>query len=422
MYELVEDVATAIAGARTHDAVAARLRETFAAHLPLRRLELEFGGTSVGRARPDVVVALRHGAIRLELEASTELPREVSRAIGAVVDAVLCEKALVRRVADLSKRAHRESAELRESVEATPSLVYESEVMADIVTRAGLVAAYDTTVLVEGESGVGKELFARYVHGRSRRRRRPFIAVNCGSIPEQLIESELFGHERGAFTGAAQRHRGVFERASGGTLFLDEVGELSSKAQVELLRVLQERRFVRVGGETELEADVRVIAATHRDLQDRLRKDLYYRLAVFSIRVPALRERPDDIPRLVTSLLRRIADRLGRDVPVVSAQTMQRLVAYHWPGNVRELENVLESALITSRSRLALPSTFRVKSTHAVRPLDETIRTAIEAALTTTGGKVYGDDGAAALLGLKPPTLQSKMRKLGIDRRAFMQG
>ena len=252
------------------------------------------------------------------------------------------------------------------------------------------------------------------------------LAINCGAIPEALIESELFGHERGAFTGADRKHTGVFERAHRSTLFLDEIGELPPAAQAKLLRVLQDGSLRRVGGTEQIATDVRLIAATNRSLpalvrDGRFREDLLYRLNVFEIALPALRDRRDDIAPLVATLLEQLRTRLGVPAPIVSRAVMTQLEQHDWPGNVRELANVLEAALIVSDGkRLALPIALTTQS----RPRDDTsfdaaVARTIEAALRATRGKIYGPDGAAAQLGLKPGTLQSKMRKLGIQRDAF---
>lgn len=305
--------------------------------------------------------------------------------------------------------------------------------MVHCLGRADAVAPYDTPVLITGPSGAGKEIVARRVHARSSRRARPFIKLNCGAIPEALAESELFGHERGAFTGATTRRRGVFERAAGGTLLLDEVGELSPSVQVKLLRVLQEGSFLPVGAEADLRSDARVLAATHRDLgagvaEGSFREDLFYRLAVFEVAVPGLSEREEDLPSLVRQIVERTAARMGRSSPRIPRAVMAQLLAHDWPGNVRELENVLEGALVMSRgSTLDAPLPLRRTQTTTdtaslrARPLDETIRCAIETALRQTAGKLYGTGGAAELLALKPGTLQSKMRKLGIDRLPFVR-
>jgi transcriptional regulator with GAF, ATPase, and Fis domain len=283
-------------------------------------------------------------------------------------------------------------------------------------------------VLISGESGSGKEVLAREIHRRSPRAHRPILQLNCGAIPENLVESELFGHERGAFTGADRMHAGLFERAHRGTLFLDEVGELPLAAQVKLLRVLQERQVRRIGGTAQIDVDVRLIAATNRPLAKMVedgtfREDLYYRLDVFAIRVPPLRERRGDLAPLVSTLVAQLADKLGLDPPPITRATLSKLDAHEWPGNVRELMNVLETALILGGGRsLELPEEFAKRATRDVaeRPrFESAVREAIEQSLRATRGKIYGTDGAAARLGLKPGTLQSKMRKLGIRREDF---
>jgi transcriptional regulator with GAF, ATPase, and Fis domain len=249
--------------------------------------------------------------------------------------------------------------------------------------------------------------------------------VNCGAIPEALIESELFGHERGAFTGAERRHIGVFERAHRGTLLLDEIGELPAAAQVKLLRVLQHRRFRRVGGTEEIEVDVRLIAATHRSLgalvrDGTFREDLRYRIDVFAIAVPPLRERREDIALLVQALVTQLSARLALPSPSISRSVIAQLKAYEWPGNVRELENVLESALIVGDGKRLEPSLPpATDGRRRERRFDAAVAQVIESALRATRGKIYGADGAAARLGLKPATLQSKMQRLGIRRATF---
>jgi transcriptional regulator with PAS, ATPase and Fis domain len=299
------------------------------------------------------------------------------------------------------------------------------------LSRAELVARHPTTVLLMGESGSGKEVLAREIHHRSPRAHRPMIQLNCGALPEALVESELFGHERGAFTGAERLHVGAFERAHRGTLFLDEIGELPMGAQVKLLRVLQERQIRRVGGDAQFDVDVRLIAATNRRLtsmvqEGSFREDLFYRLDVFAIHVPPLRERKGDLGPLVAASCRELAQKLDAPVPPISRAFLARLEAHDWPGNVRELMNALETAMILGGgSSLELPDDFprrskrgEVTSTDATR-FDSAVRLAIEEALRATRGKIYGTDGAASRLGLKPGTLQSKMRKLGIRRAGF---
>jgi transcriptional regulator with GAF, ATPase, and Fis domain len=290
-----------------------------------------------------------------------------------------------------------------------------------------------TTVLVRGETGTGKEVVARRVHALSSRAHRPFLKVNCGALPEGIVESALFGHERGAFTGATKRNIGYFERAHGGTLLLDEVADLPLASQVKLLRVLQEGELERVGGEQTIRVDVRVVAATHRNLErmveeEKLREDLYYRLNVYPIVVPPLRDRPEDIEALSAAIVQRMAKKLGRPVVRMSRATLAQLTAYSWPGNVRELENVLERAMLVSRgdslqvdlptdeSRVIGDSRVRTTKEGEVLTFQESSKRAIVHALDACNGRIYGDAGAASALGLRPTTLQSKMVRLGIVR------
>jgi DNA-binding NtrC family response regulator len=280
------------------------------------------------------------------------------------------------------------------------------------------VAPTDSTVLVQGETGTGKELVARAIHAASARRDRPFVAVNCAALPRELVESELFGHEKGAFTGALQQRRGRFELADAGTLFLDEVGELTPEAQAKLLRALQERAFERVGGTRTLQVDVRLIAATNRNLQEHVRPDLYYRLNVFPISLPPLRERREDIPTLVRHLAGKAARKLGRELEAVSPAFLEGAARYAWPGNIRELENVIERALIMSGG--ALLDGVDVFSAAPAAALEGTLeameRAYILRTLESTQWQVEGERGAARILGLNPSTLRGRMRKLGIRK------
>lgn len=310
----------------------------------------------------------------------------------------------------------------------------------DVVERVAQVAQTDVPVLLLGETGSGKEVIAREIHRRSSREKGPVVRVNCGAIPPGLIDSELFGHERGSFTGAVSDRAGWFERADGGTLFLDEIGELPPEAQVRLLRVLQDGTFERVGGRRTHSVDVRIVAATHRDLhamvQDgRFREDLWYRISVFPIRLPSLRERPGDIPALAEHFAWRAGKRLGGAPLAPSAADMELLIGYPWPGNVRELAAVIERAVILGGGHrlevaAALGGPAVVARTHAaVAPpvaaegpfptLDEAIRRHIEAALRRTGGRIEGPAGAAALLGINPHTLRARMRKLRLNWARF---
>ena len=278
--------------------------------------------------------------------------------------------------------------------------------------QIGQVAPTDTTVLIQGETGTGKELVARAIHEASKRAERALVTVNCAALPRELVESELFGHEKGAFTGATQQRRGRFELANGGTLFLDEVGELPAEAQAKLLRVLQSGEFDRVGGSRTLKADVRVIAATNRDLQAQgFRSDLYYRLNVFPIKVPPLRERSADIAALVIHFAAKAARKLGRP-PALPPKFVEAAQAYAWPGNVRELENMVERALISGD--FALPAASPAPGGDG--KLEDMERRHILAVLDNTRWVIEGDKGAARVLCLNPSTLRGRLRKLGIRK------
>ena len=332
------------------------------------------------------------------------------------------------------ERLLQENVALREEIDKASmfeEIVGASPALTAVLSRVSKVAGSDSTVLITGETGTGKELVARAIHRRSRRASRAFVAVNCAAIPRDLVASELFGHEKGAFTGAVQRRLGRFELADGGTIFLDEVGELSSETQVALLRVLQEREFERVGGRDRIRVDVRVIAATNRDLSAAVddgdfRQDLFYRLNVFPLEMPPLRERRDDISVLVEYFVGRYARKAGKTFRQVSKRTLDRLRSYPWPGNVRELQNVIERSVIVSdtdefrvdeswlsgasaaESRLGLYGTMAAHE-----------KAVVEEALRASGGRVAGPSGAAARLGLPRSTLESKIRMLKINKCRF---
>src|SRR6266496_1252159 len=298
-----------------------------------------------------------------------------------------------------------------------------------VLARAAKVAPTDSTVLIMGETGTGKELIARAIHKRSNRSERPFISVNCAAVPSSLIMSELFGHEKGAFTGAVQRRLGRFELAEGGTIFLDEVGDLPMETQIALLRVLQEREFERVGGTEVLRADVRVIAATNRDLQAAIadgafRNDLYYRLNVFPIKLPPLRERKEDVPLLVNYFVDRYAKRAGKKIKHIQKKALEALQNYSWPGNVRELQNVIERSLIigeTTEFSIDKSWVANEPQPSGTAPSDQKTneRRRIEAALAQSNGKISGASGAAAKLGIAASTLESKIRSLRINKFQF---
>ena len=332
------------------------------------------------------------------------------------------------------ERLQQENVALREEIDKTSmfeEIVGASPALTAVLSRVSKVARSDSTVLISGETGTGKELVARAIHRRSRRASRAFVAVNCAAIPRDLIASELFGHEKGAFTGALQRRLGRFELADGGTIFLDEVGELVSDTQVSLLRVLQEREFERVGGQHPIRVNVRVVAATNRDLTEAVadgtfRQDLFYRLNVFPLEMPPLRERREDIGVLVEYFIDRYARKAGKTIRRVSKRTLDRLKSYPWPGNVRELQNVIERSVIVSdtdeftvdeswlSTQPAVDSRLGMSSAMASHE-----KALIEDALRATGGRVFGPSGAAARLGIPRSTLESKIRTLKINKSRF---
>ncbi|HEU4686907.1 MAG TPA: sigma 54-interacting transcriptional regulator [Vicinamibacterales bacterium] len=368
---------------------------------------------------------------REKLRASQELLAETSRHYQELQE----REAEIRSLKD---QLHRENLALRDEVDRTSmfeEIVGSSDALRLVLSRIAKVAPTDSTVLITGETGTGKELIARAVHKRSQRSARGFVSVNCAALAPTLISSELFGHERGAFTGATQRRLGRFELADGGTIFLDEVGELLPETQVALLRVLQERQFERVGGTQPVAVDVRVIAATNRDLKAEVakgtfREDLFYRLNVFPIEVPPLRARKDDVLMLVEYFVRRYASRAGKEFRSIEKKTLDLLQAYHWPGNIRELQNVIERSVILSSSdifavdkswlptqtvRRAAPVTFSALP----RGESRSEREMIEAALAECRGRVAGTSGAAARLGVPPSTLDHRIKALRINKAQF---
>ncbi len=312
------------------------------------------------------------------------------------------------------------------------NIIGESEVLKYVLYSLEQIAPIDTTVLILGESGTGKEIIARAIHHGSKRKERPLIKVDCTALPANLIESELFGHEKGAFTGAVEKRIGRFELADGATLFLDEIGELPVELQPKLLRVLQDGEFERLGSSQVMHTDVRVIAATNRNLEEdiskgRFRMDLWYRLNVFPLSIPPLRDRADDIPLLVNWMIKKVQRRLGKNIKTVPAYIMDDLTAYPWPGNVRELENVIERAVIvTSGSMLQLAVPLKAPESGDSTPHNAPMKTLSEMekeyilqVLRKTNWNISGKDGAAGLLGLNSSTLRGRMRKYGIHRPSF---
>jgi transcriptional regulator with GAF, ATPase, and Fis domain len=337
----------------------------------------------------------------------------------------------------LREQLYRENLALRDEVDRVSmfeEIVGTSPALQAALSLAIKVAATDSTVLITGETGTGKELVARAIHRGSDRSSRAFVSVNCAAIPRDLIASELFGHEKGAFTGATQQRLGRFELANGGTIFLDEVGELPVETQIALLRVLQEHEFERVGGTGRIPSDVRVIAATNRDLQAAIsagsfRNDLFYRLHVFPIEVPSLRERKEDIPLLVEYFIDRYARKAGKNIRRVAKKTLELLQSYPWPGNIRELQNVIERSVILCDSEtfsideswlpLQLSATESKPDIELPRRLEAEEKNIIEEALKASQGRVYGPEGAAAKLGIPRSTLESRIRSLKINKSRF---
>jgi formate hydrogenlyase transcriptional activator len=347
-----------------------------------------------------------------------------------------CLQKALDEVKKLKDQLYNENIALREEIDKASmfeEIVGTSPALQSALSRVAKVAPTDSTVLITGETGTGKELIARAIHKRSHRSSRAFVTANCAAIPRDLIASELFGHEKGAFTGALQRRLGRFELAEGGTIFLDEVGELPAETQIALLRVLQEREFERVGGNEPISADVRVIAATNRDLEAAIaagtfREDLFYRLNVFPIETPPLRERKEDIPMLVEYFIHRYAKKAGKKIRTVEKTTLELLQAYRWPGNIRELQNVIErSVIVCDTEKLSVDESWLSREPLRAQPTNRPVpevpvtheKERIEAALAGTGGRVSGPSGAAAKLGIPSSTLESKIRSLKINKYRF---
>jgi len=361
----------------------------------------------------------------------------------------------LRNVLELKENLRSENSQLNEQIFASPGageIIYQSEAMHEVLQQAKIVALSDSTVLILGETGTGKEIIARALHQMSGRKEKPLVKINCAAIPTSLLESELFGHDKGAFTGAITTHRGRFEMADEGTLFLDEIGDMPLELQPKLLRVLQEREIERIGGSKTIAVNVRVIAATNRDLHQMVidrefRNDLFYRLNVFPLILPPLRERPEDIPLLARYFTQKLARRLNRTIDIIPDETLRQLMRYEWPGNVRELENVIERAVLLSRDNTLMlrlesqppgvPSSSMVqpvahdrfsfslpKVAEIIHPQppenDEQERELIIQVLRETNGIVAGPRGAAVKLGMKRTTLLSRMQRLGIAVREVL--
>jgi len=335
----------------------------------------------------------------------------------------------LKEIESLKNQLQAENKYLQEEIRLNHNfneIISKSRKFHKVLQQIEQVASTDATVLILGESGTGKELIARAIHNISLRSRKPLVKVNCAALPANLIESELFGHEKGAFTGALERRIGRFELADGGTIFLDEIGELPTELQAKLLRVLQEGEFERLGSPRTIKVDVRVIAATNRHLEQAIekkefREDLYYRLNVFPVLCPPLRERKEDIPLLVKHFCQKHEGKIGKKITHIPAKVMTALEAYDWPGNIRELENIIERAVILSRKDSLeygewIPSQKPPVRPGAIRKLEEVEKAHIVEALKKTGWRISGEKGAARLLGLNPTTLEARMKKWGIKR------
>jgi len=336
-----------------------------------------------------------------------------------------------QRIEELNERLAGEKVYLEDEIRTDnrfEEIIGQGPALKAILKEVETVAPTDSTVLIYGETGTGKELLARAIHDLSSRRQGTFVKLNCAAIPTGLLESEMFGHEKGAFTGAIAQRIGRFELAHRGTMFMDEVGEIPLELQTKLLRVLQEREFERLGSSRTIRTDARLVAATNRDLasmveERQFRADLYYRLNVFPITVPPLRDRPEDIPVLVRYFVQQYARRMNKRITSIPSESMRALARYHWPGNIRELQNFIERAVIISPGPVLLAPVRELKrgpsGAGAIQTLAAAERDAIVRALREAAGRVGGEQGAAARLGMKRTTLQAKMRKLGIDTKDY---
>jgi formate hydrogenlyase transcriptional activator len=394
--------------------------------------------TQATRARNELEVRVAKRTAALT-KANEDLQLEIlerKRAEEALQEHVAALKSALDEIQVLKDQLYKENLALREEIDVNrmfEEIVGSSPALQAVLSGVAKVAPTDSTVLITGETGTGKELIARAIHKRSQRSSHAFVSVNCAAIPHDLIASELFGHEKGAFTGATQRRLGRFESAEGGTIFLDEVGELPSETQIALLRVLQEREFQRVGGNESLKTDLRVVAATNRDLHAAIaeglfREDLFYRLNVFPLQMPPLRERKEDIPLLVEYFVDRYASKAGKKIIGISKKSMELLQSYRWPGNIRELQNVIErSVIICDSENISIDESWLVGhssvSDSAIQPLSEKLaiqeKEMIEAALAECNGRVSGPRGAAVKLGIPQSTLDSKIKALKINKHQY---
>ena len=416
--------------------------------LEVHQIELEMQNVELGRARDEVESALgvRKDAEGKLQQAYDEMETRVRERTGELSRANLqltreieerkgAEESLQRAFAEIKQlkdRLQAENSYLQQEVARHSNygeIIGQSSALARVITRVEQVAPMNATVLILGETGTGKGVLARAIHGSSARKHRPLITVNCTTLPATLVESELFGREKGAFTGAYERQIGRFELANGGTIFLDEIGEMPMELQCKLLRVVQDGEFERLGSSRTIKTDVRIIAATNRNLEGairsgRFREDLYYRLNVFPITMPALRERKDDIPLLVNHFIAKFNKKIGKQIDCVSKDTLDYLQDYNWPGNVRELESIVERAVITSQGRslqvldrLASAATVAEPQDLDIKALAELEHDYILQVLKKTGWRIEGKNGAAGILGINASTLRARIRKFGIVRQ-----
>ncbi|RKY91296.1 MAG: sigma-54-dependent Fis family transcriptional regulator, partial [Ignavibacteriae bacterium] len=359
-----------------------------------------------------------------------EKERDLAERLDEKTKSAIALQNALSEVEHLKNRLYAENIYLQDEIKLQhnfENIITQSEALKKLLHKVEQVASTDATVLILGESGTGKELFTRAIHNISDRGERPLVKVNCSALPANLIESELFGHEKGAFTGATGRKIGRFELADGGTIFLDEIGDLPLELQPKILRVLQEGEFERIGNPKTIKVDVRVIAATNRDLKAEIKKgnfreDLFYRLNVFPIFIPPLRERKEDIPLLVNHFVNAYSAKIGRKVETVSQTIINTLQIYHWPGNVRELENIIERALITSGGKKLMLSDWlpkqEINTNHdEFLTIQENEKQHIVKALEKTDWRISGESGAAKILGIKRTTLEARMKKLNIERK-----
>ncbi len=394
-------------------------------HLNARRIYKEFNGARLILLAIEDVTEREYYKRHLE-DLVEKRTTEINLAKEKAIQDKNTVEAALYEIKNLKDQLEAEKAYLQEEIKLEnnhESIIGQSDGLKYVLYKIEQIAGTDTNVLVLGETGTGKELVARAIHGLSKHKKRALVKVNCSTLPSNLIESELFGHEKGAFTGAHIRHLGRFEVADGTTLFLDEIGELPLELQPKLLRVIQDGEFERLGSSHTVKVNVRIIAATNRNLEEEVRKgrfreDLWYRLNVFPITMPPLRDRMDDIPLLVDFYIKKIAKRMGKSIEIIPANVMDTLQAYHWPGNIRELENVLERAVINSSGpKLRLVDELRTRSKYIsteTKTMEAVEREHIMHILDQTQWKVSGENGAAEMLGLNRSTLRARMRKLGI--------